>query len=181
MPSQIHDGDLIFLVLDFKRRWLRKVESGKDYHTDKGFFKYDEIIGKDFGTTATLQPSQKKIALLKPLPSDIVMHMKRESQIIYPEDIGLILTYGDIHPGSVIMEAGVGSGTVTSIMAMFAQKDGHIYTHDVRPIAMKQAQQNLDKMGVSPYCTIALKDICQEELSIPDVDFIMLDLNQRIR
>jgi tRNA (adenine57-N1/adenine58-N1)-methyltransferase len=155
---------------------LRQVDSTKDFHSDKGFFHFNDIIGKIYGTTVELTPSHRLLALLKPLPSDMIMAMKRESQIIYPEDIGLILTFGGVYPGENIIEAGVGSGTVTSIMAMYVRPNGHIYTHDVRDIAIKQSTQNLSMMGVLDLCTIQKADFNTDELDAPSADFIMLDM-----
>lgn len=173
---EIKDGDLVFIVIDQKRQWLRKVDSTKEFHTDKGFVHFKDMIGKPFGSTIVLKPMNKTAAILKPLPSDIVKNMRRESQIIYPEDIGLIIAYGGINSGSQILEAGVGSGTVTSIMAMYSGSQGHIYTHDVRNIAIQQSQRNLEMMNVIQNVTLRLADICEQELQVPLVDFIMLDL-----
>jgi tRNA (adenine57-N1/adenine58-N1)-methyltransferase len=172
----IADGDLIYIIHDQRRKWLRKIKTGEEFHTDKGFVRYSDLIGKQFGETMILAPTNRKVALLRPLPSDIVMNMRRESQIIYPEDIGLILTYGGIAPGMRIMEAGVGSGTVTSIMAMFCGPSGHIDTHDIRHVAIKQAKKNLVMMGVEDICEIHEADICKADLGYTNLDFVMLDL-----
>ena len=106
--SEIADKDLVFLILDIRRYWLRQVNATKDFHTDKGYFKFNEIIGKVYGTTVELLPSHRLLALLKPLPSDIILAMKRESQIIYPEDIGLIITYGGVIPVRLFLKQGLG-------------------------------------------------------------------------
>ncbi|MCK4780741.1 MAG: hypothetical protein KAT57_11155, partial [Candidatus Lokiarchaeota archaeon] len=44
----IKENDLIFLILDEKRRWLVQVKSGGDFHTHKGIIEFDDIIGKKF-------------------------------------------------------------------------------------------------------------------------------------
>ena len=53
--NTIQDQDLLFIVYDNKKRkWLRKVESGKQFHTDRGYLDYDDIIGKEYGTVTAL-------------------------------------------------------------------------------------------------------------------------------
>ncbi len=90
--NTIQDQDLVYILYDNKKRkWLRKVESGTQFHTDRGYLDYDDIIGKEFGSIVLSKPYYNKFFIFKPLPSDIVVNMERASQIIYPEDIGLIL------------------------------------------------------------------------------------------
>ena len=43
------DSDIL-IVLDTRKRWLTKAVSGKQFHSHKGFFDFDSIIGKSFGT-----------------------------------------------------------------------------------------------------------------------------------
>lgn len=173
---QIKDGDLVYIIFDRRRKFIRKVEAGKEFHSDRGYIKYDEIIGLDFGTTILTQPHEHKAVLLKPLPSDILLRMGRASQIIYPEDIGLILMYTGICPGYKIVEAGCGSGSLTSIMAQHVQPTGHIYSYDIRDIAVEQAKKNVKKLGVADYVSIELKDLIQDEIPHRDIDVVMLDM-----
>ena len=176
LKTGIADGELLYIIHDRRRKWLRKVIVDQEFHTDKGIIRYNEIIGKAYGEMHILPPQENKAALLKPTPSDIVINMRRESQIIYPEDIGLILVYAGICPGMQVLEAGVGSATVTSIMAMFVGPSGHVDSFDVRDVAIKQGVKNLTLMGVMDRCSVRFGDICKDQLDIPLKDFIMLDL-----
>ncbi|MHA1765905.1 MAG: tRNA methyltransferase, partial [Promethearchaeota archaeon] len=92
--SIIKNGDLVYIIYDKRRKWVRKALKDNEFHSDRGFIKFNEIIGKNYGETAFLHPSNHKVAILPALFSDVIYFMKRQSQIIYPEDIGLILTYG---------------------------------------------------------------------------------------
>jgi tRNA (adenine57-N1/adenine58-N1)-methyltransferase catalytic subunit len=176
--SNIQDGDLIFIIYDKRRQWLRKVVSNQKFHSDKGFIEFNELIGKPYGHTYLLNPNNHKISILKPLISDIIFHMKRQSQIIYPEDIGLILYYSNIHAGSKIIEAGAGSGTVTGILSMFSQPGGFINSFDIREVAIKQAIKNLKRMKLEKFASIQFGNICEEVFDFKALDFAMLDLAQ---
>ncbi len=172
----IRDQDLVYIVYDNKKRkWLRKVESGKQFHTDRGYLDYDDIIGKEFGSIVLSKPYNHKFFLFKPLPSDIVVNMTRASQIIYPEDIGLILVYTGIVPGSIVVEAGTGSGSLTGILAKYVQHTGHIYSYDVRDTAIKQARKNMTKLGVSEFVTIRKGDLLTD-VEHSNIDVVVLDL-----
>ena len=97
----IKENDLIFLVLDNRRRWLVQVKPGETFNTHRGIIEFDELIGKPFGTIIFSKPHENqghKFFVLKPLPSDYILHMSRKTQIIYPEDAGLIIIYSGIGP-----------------------------------------------------------------------------------
>ena len=173
---QIKNGDLVYIIYDKRRKWVRKVIEDNEFHSDRGFIKFNEIIGKNYGETAFLHPSNHKVAILPALLSDTIYSMKRQSQIIYPEDIGIILTYSGIQPGFKIIEAGTGSGTVTSIMGIFCKPNGQVHSFDIRDIAIKQARKNIKMFNVDDNCSVKLMNICEEELNLQNIDFVLLDL-----
>ncbi len=39
--------------------------------------------------------------------------MTRHAQIVYPKDIAMIVTWGDVSPGATVVEGGFGSGALT--------------------------------------------------------------------
>ena len=143
----IKKDDLIFLILDERRRWLVQVKPGGNFHTHKGIIEFDDIIGKKFGSVVFSRPFKTqgyKFYVLKPLPSDYILHMSRKTQIIYPEDAGLILLYSGIGPGSVVIEAGCGSGALTCIIGNFIRPDGHIYSYDINEQSFKRTKSNVE-------------------------------------
>ena len=141
MSSEIvKENDLIFLILDDRRRWLIQVKYGGSFHSHKGIIEFDDIIGKNYGSVVFSKPLETqgyKFFVLKPLPSDYILHMARKTQIIYPEDAGLILLYSGIGPGSVVIEAGSGSGALTCILGHYVRPNGHIYSYDIREKSLK--------------------------------------------
>ncbi|TFH27534.1 MAG: methyltransferase domain-containing protein [Promethearchaeota archaeon] len=176
MEDLIKTGDRIFILYDVRRQWIRTVQDDKDFHCDKGFLHFDDLIGHPYGHTYRLQPNNNKVAVLRPLASDIIFRMKRESQIIYPEDIGTILCYANIRPGSKIVEAGTGSGTVTGILAHYCSPQGHVYSFDIRENALDQARKNVVQMGMENVTTLQMGNILEDSFDFTDIDFVMLDL-----
>ncbi|MHA1474257.1 MAG: tRNA (adenine-N1)-methyltransferase [Promethearchaeota archaeon] len=175
MP-EIKNGDLVYIIYDKRRKWVRKAIEDNEFHSDRGYLKFNEIIGRNYGETAFLHPSNHKVAILPALLSDTIYSMKRQSQIIYPEDIGLILTYSGIKSGFKVIEAGTGSGTVTSIMGIFCRPNGHINSFDIRDIAIKQARKNIQMFKADDNCSVELMNICEEDLDLQNIDFVLLDL-----
>ena len=179
MSSEIiKENDLIFLILDRRRRWLVQVKSGNSFHTHKGIIEFDDIIGKEFGSVTFSRPFETqgyKFYVLKPLPSDYVIYMARKTQIIYPEDAGMILLYSGISPGSIVIEAGCGSGALTCILGNYVRPNGHIYSYDIREKSLKKAKLNVLRAGLDENITIQYGDILNDDFQQKNVDAIVLD------
>jgi len=175
----IKNGDFVFIVLDKTRRWLVQARSGGEFHTHKGIIHFDDIIGKSFGTCAFSRPHETqgyKFYILKPLPSDFILHMTRKTQIIYPKDAGLILLYTGIGPGSKVIEAGTGSGALTCILGYYVRPNGHIYSYDIREKSLSQARRNVENAKLDDFITIERKNILIDELNHTDIDAVVLDM-----
>ncbi|MFX0072236.1 MAG: tRNA (adenine-N1)-methyltransferase [Candidatus Hermodarchaeota archaeon] len=178
-PDIIKEDDLVFLILDQRRRWLIQVQAGGEFHTHRGIIEFNDIIGKPFGTCVFSKPFESqgyKFYVFKPLPSDYILHMARKTQIIYPKDTGLILVYSGIGPGSVVVEAGCGSGALTCILGNYVQPNGHIYSYDIREKSLRRAKRNVLKAKLQDIVTIERADIVNDNLDHENVDSVVLDM-----
>ncbi len=174
MSQTINDGDDVLLYLDRKRTYLVKVEKGKSFHTHKGFVQLDELIGKEFGTRIVSSMEVEFISL-KPGLRDYVFKMQRKTQISYPKDIALILMFSGVGPGSRVVEAGTGTGALTSALAFHVKPDGHVYSYEVREEFVELALKNLQRARVSEYVTVKNRDITQG-INETELDAVLLDM-----
>ncbi len=167
-------GDYVLLIYDRKRRWLLKAEEGKKHHTHRGVVNFDDIIGKPYGTTV-LSNLNHKFYVVRPTPMDLILKMQRATQIIYPKDIGLILLNTGIGPGSRVVEAGTGSGALTSILANYVKPTGRVYSYENREEFLIIARRNLEKAGITNYVELKNKDIL-EGIEEEQIDAVILDI-----
>ncbi len=177
----IKENDLVFLILDERRRCLVEVKHGDSFHTHRGIIEFDDIIGKSFGSCVFSRPYETqgyKFYILKPLPSDYILHMSRKTQIIYPEDAGLILIYSGIGPGSTVLEAGSGSGALTCILGNYVRPNGHIYSFDIKEKYINRARKNVERANLSDIVSIQYGDIIEDDFNHRNVDAIVLDMAQ---
>ncbi|MFX1497461.1 MAG: tRNA (adenine-N1)-methyltransferase [Promethearchaeota archaeon] len=175
----INENDLVFLVLDDRRKWLIKVKSGKEFHTHKGIIYFNEIIGKPYGSVIFSKPHETqgyKFYVMRPLPSDYIQYIRRKTQIIYPEDAGLILIYTGIGPGSKVIEAGCGSGALTCILANYVRPNGHIYSYDIKQKHINRALKNIEKAQLQDFATIQYGDILIDHFEHRAMDSVVLDM-----
>ena len=184
MPARIvKENDLILLILDERKRWLLQARKDEEFHTHRGIVHFNDIIGKPYGTVVFSRPLETqgyKFYVLEPLPSDLAVLLRRKTQIIYPEDAGLIIVYSGISPGSNIIEAGCGSGALTCLLANQVRPNGHVYSYDVKEKNIKRARKNVEKAKLDEFVTIQKANIIEEDLDLEpkNVDAIILDMPQ---
>jgi len=170
----ISEGDYVLLYLDHKRTYLVKVEGGKSFHTHKGFLQLQELIGKEYGTQIRSSTGTTFVAL-RPILRDHIFKTQRKTQIMYPKDIALILIFSGIGPGSRVVEAGTGTGALTSALAFYVRPTGRVYSYEIREEFLSNALRNLKRSGVSEYVELKNKDITQG-IDEREMDAVILDM-----
>jgi len=169
----IKEGDLILLYKDSNRNYLIKITNVR-FHTDKGFIDLKEIIGKNFGQIVKTNLDEN-FYILKPTLYELVMKLKRQTQIIYPKDIAIILTKVTIWPGARAIEAGTGSGALTCALATFVKPEGKIYSYERRKDFLENARKNIEKNNLKDWVELKHKEVI-DEFDEKDVDFVMIDI-----
>lgn len=138
---------------------------GGRHGTHRGEIRHDDIIGKPSGSVIENHNGEKFLAL-KPLLSDYVLSMPRGAQIIYPKDAGQIIVEGDIFPGAVVIEAGVGSGALSSYLLRAIGDKGKLFSFELRDEFAQIAKANVDNfLGSSPKNWKITIGLLQENLS----------------
>jgi tRNA (adenine57-N1/adenine58-N1)-methyltransferase len=174
LPTLIREGEDVLLYLDRKRTFLVRVEKGKSFHTHKGFVQLDDLVGKEYGIRITSSMGVEFVAL-KPALRDYIFKVQRKTQISYPKDIALILIFSGAGPGSRIVEAGTGTGALTSALAFYVKPTGRVYSYEIRREFTEMALKNLKRAGVSEYVELKNKDIT-EGIDEEELDAIILDM-----
>jgi tRNA (adenine57-N1/adenine58-N1)-methyltransferase len=151
-----------------------KMETGKSFHTHKGFIKLDELIGKDFG--ATVKSSLGiDFAALKPSLTDYIMKSSRQTQITYPKDAALIVMFSGIGPGSRVAESGTGTGALTTALAHYVKPNGKVYSYELREEFQKNAEKNLKRAHLLDFVELKSGDVTAG-IEERDLDAVILDL-----
>lgn len=174
MTELIAEGSDVFLYLDRRRTYLVKVEPEKSFHTHKGYIQLGDLIGKEYGTRITSSMAVEFVAL-KPKLRDYIFKSNRRTQISYPKDISLIIMYSGIGPGSRVVEAGTGTGALTSAIAHYIRPSGCVYTYEVREEFQKNAKKNLERVGLLDYVELKEGDVT-EGIEEKDLDAVILDM-----
>lgn len=158
--SEVQPGDLaLFQAMTGKRAILR-LEPGQDYQTHKGIIYYNDVIGLPWGSRISTHLGAEFI-VLQPTLRDLLLHIRRQSQIIFPKDIGYILLRLSVGPGKRLLEIGTGSGALTTALAWMVGDEGRVFSYDRREDMQELAQQNLSRIGLQQRVNFILRDVSE--------------------
>lgn len=173
-------GDRVQLTGPKGRLHTITLREGGELHTHHGVLKHEALVGQPDGSVATNSAGHEYLAL-RPLLRDFVMSMPRGAAIVYPKDAAQILAEADIFPGSVVIEAGVGSGALSLWLLRAIGPQGRLTSFERREDFAEVARANVETfLGATPAMwNVVVGDLAQE---LPDavtpasVDRVVLDM-----
>nr|WP_278025469.1 tRNA (adenine-N1)-methyltransferase [Xylanibacterium ulmi] len=178
--GRLREGDKVQLTDPRGRMHTIQLKPGGTFHTHKGFFRHEELIGRPEGWVVTNTAGVEYLAL-RPLLSDYVLSMPRGAAVVYPKDAGQIVQMADIFPGAVVVEAGVGSGALTMSLLRAVGDGGTLHSIERREDFAAVARGNVEAFfGAShPAWRLHLgdfADVVGQVASPGAVDRVVLDM-----
>lgn len=172
--SHAREGDLAMLVGLGHKYFIFPLSSGGAFHTHRGILHHDQLIGLPWGSVI-ISTTGAPFYLLQPSLADLLTELPRNTQIMYPKDIGFILVTLGVAPGQTVLEAGTGSGSMTIALASTVGDGGKVISYEKRPEMQKLAAKNLARLGLDQRVDLKLGDIAEGFLET-EVDALFLDL-----
>jgi tRNA (adenine57-N1/adenine58-N1)-methyltransferase len=168
------DGDVAELVGLRHKHFIIRLKAGANFQTHRRVIQHDEMIGFPWGSQV-FSHMGSPFFMMQPSLGDLLREISRNTQILYPKEIGYILVNMGIGPGQHILEAGTGSGALTTALAFMVGPQGHVTTYEIRPEFSKLARSNLELVGLADRVTFKIGDIAAgfEETG---VDALFLDV-----
>jgi tRNA (adenine57-N1/adenine58-N1)-methyltransferase len=127
------------------------LEEGKTFHSHRGSFRHDDLIGQSEGAVIATTEGREYVAM-RPLLADFVLSMPRGAAVVYPKDAGQIVQMADIFPGARVIEAGAGSGALTMSLLRAVGDQGRLASVERRADFAAIAEANVNSWfgGVHP-------------------------------
>lgn len=169
-------GDLVLLISTDHKRYIIRLQPGQTTHTHFGALRHDTLIGVAWGGSVPSQAGHRAL-LLEPGLTDLIDQIKRSTQIIYPKDAAYLVHRLSLRAGSRVVEAGTGSGGLTTALAWAVAPTGMVYTHEARPEIATVARDNLERFGLLPYVRMFQTDI-ESGFHVTDADALVLDVRE---
>ncbi len=169
-------GSLLVYVLPKGKRYVKRLEEGQDWHSTNGTILAADVARMDFG--ACINTNQGvPVRIEEATLFDRLQGLKRQTQIIYAKDIAYLCLRLGAGPGRTILEAGCGSGGMTTALSWFCGPSGQVISHDQREEFLRLARHNLDWAGLGENVSLHCRDIANG-FAAKDADALFLDLRE---
>jgi tRNA (adenine57-N1/adenine58-N1)-methyltransferase catalytic subunit len=168
------EGDLAQLVGLRHKFFIFMLKAGAKFESHRGILMHDDLIGRPWGTQI-FSHIGSPFYLLQPSLGDLLVDLPRTTQILYPKDIGFIFVTMGIGPGRKVLEAGTGSGSMTTALAYAVGSEGQVVSYEVKPDVQNLARKNLTRFGLESRVDFKLRDII-EGFDETDADSFFLDV-----
>ena len=173
--NTFHPQDMVLFVDRKGRRYLKTLEVEQVFHSHLGRLYHHQIIGESVGGWYRTDKGHVLLAV-RPTFGDFVVEMPRGPQIIYPKDLGNIVTFADIFPGATVVEGGLGSGALTSALLRAVGPAGRVITYEIDEKWLPKAKHNIKSLVEDhSNLTITVGDIYQG-IAERDIDRVVLDV-----
>ncbi len=143
--NQFRVGDLALLLDRKNRKYLVTLGDNQVFHSHLGRLSHDQVIDHSVGGWYRTDRGHTLLAV-RPTLADFVLEMPRGPQIIYPKDLGLIVSLGDIFPGATVVEGGLGSGSLTAALLRAVGSTGQVITYEIDEKVVPKAQRNIQQI-----------------------------------
>jgi len=170
---KVKKDETIVLIDEKYKKYIIKTNWKTDKYKGIGVIDPKTLVGKEYGKQITF--GNKEFWILKPSLQDKLQGLKRQAQIILPRDAAQIMINCSIEPGQTVLEAGIGSGSLTIVLASCVSPNGKIISYDKREDFIEHAQKNLENADLINMVTTKKADITQG-ISEKNLDAIILDI-----
>jgi tRNA (adenine57-N1/adenine58-N1)-methyltransferase len=158
------------------RRHVLLLEAGKVFFTHRGALAHDDLIGQPEGSVITSSEGATYLAM-RPSLSEHVMTMPRGAALVYPKDAAAIVGLADIYPGCRVLEAGAGSGSLTSFLLRAVGNTGSVTSFERRADFAETAAKNVTKFfGTRPANWSLIVGDLAEGVDLEPADRVVLDM-----
>ncbi|MBA2446649.1 MAG: tRNA (adenine-N1)-methyltransferase [Chloroflexi bacterium] len=169
------EGETVLLLDRAGNRRLVRLRAGGRLHGHQGYLEHDRLIGEDEGVVVRTSSRVAYVAV-RPRLADYVLEMPRQSAIVYPKDVGMILVWADVYPGATVLESGLGSGALTLALLRAVGANGQVVVYESRGDFIPPALQNIHGFGEPPANLLIRERDIYEGIDETDLDRLVLDL-----
>lgn len=170
---RVNEGQLVLLVSEDEKTYLVQYRPGGRFVFHHGGVEFPEEL--HYGDV--LETTQgRKVYVLEPSTAELMIKVRRRTNIIYPREAGYIITHTNIQSGSKVLETGSGSGALTIALARIVGREGKVYSFERREEHLQRAVENVRRAGLQDRVHFQLLDPAIEGYPVKDMDVAVIDV-----
>ncbi|KAI3645771.1 hypothetical protein MP228_008699 [Amoeboaphelidium protococcarum] len=162
----IQYGDLVFLYSTPQNMYPVQMQVGKTFGTQVAYYPHHQIVGKRFGSVIKAANGKQTLYALKPTCELWTRVLPHRTQIVYHTDAAVIIQNLNLQPGSVVVESGTGSASLTHYFSSVVGDEGRVYTFEYHEKRAETARLELEQHGLSHNVVVTHRDVCQDGFAI---------------
>jgi tRNA (adenine57-N1/adenine58-N1)-methyltransferase catalytic subunit len=160
LDANFKPNDAVLFIDRKGRRYLKILRPGTRVLI-RGELDADAVVGIDEGSRVKFSKGEIFL-VLRPTYADLIPHLPRSAQVIYPKDTGPLLVWGDVFPGATVIEGGAGAGALTIALLRAVGPHGRVITYEIREDFVNLARRNVAQFfGEAPAWTLKHRDLYQ--------------------
>jgi len=162
-------GKPVILLVSYDTLFVETLTPGRVTRTNLGEFPHDAMVGKPYGCRIYSTNDRGYIYTLRLTPSLWTRALSRQTQILFLPDISLIISKANVRPGSIVCEAGTGSGSLSSHFLAAVYPTGKLLTFDVEESRTQAVKESLSvvmadvpEQARSSVISAETRDVCMQ-------------------
>lgn len=174
--THVQLGDMAVIYLSPRQMYPVRIVEHDIFQTRFGAVRHDDLVGKRYGSR--IQCSRGFVHILDMTPDLWTLTLPHRTQILYSTDISLILMQLELRPGSVVIEAGTGSGSLSHSIARTIAPSGRLLTFDFHRERSVAAQKEFEDHGLGEIIVASERDVCADGFGVENgsAHAVFLDL-----
>jgi tRNA (adenine57-N1/adenine58-N1)-methyltransferase len=129
-----------------------------------GPYCHGDVLGRPYGSRVPSRESvgplsHKPAYALRLTPELWTLSLPHRTQILFAADIAMVVSRLALRPGSVVVESGTGSGSLTHSLARAVTPGGMVHTFEFNASRAAQAKEEILAHGLSSVVRVAHRDV----------------------
>jgi len=126
--TEIKEGDTAIVYASFNQLYPITIKKGQVHTTKYGSLKHNDLIGKKYGSRFAC--TKGSVYVMHGSPELWTLCLPHRTQILYTPDISMITLQLELKPGSVVVESGTGSASLSHALLRTIYPTGHLHTFE---------------------------------------------------
>ncbi len=175
------EGEPVLIIDDRGRKHVVRLQAGlESHHGRTGKVRHDWIIGQPPGLRVTGGDGQPFLCLRPTLEDYVLKVLERQTQVIYPKDLGSLLVRGNLFSGARVLEAGLGAGSAALLFRRFLGPGGELISYEKREEFAQRSPEILEEYErLYGSCQTPHRIECRDVydgIDAQDLDLVLLDV-----